>query len=162
MTYKSYIYIFNWKTKIKKCKTVLSKHIKFKIVIIWFEYLLEFNEVSFCFHMIREWIPNMKNLRLSNFYHHIWLFYEHLLVYCLVCVLAVLFYEILLPWKQDLGYAESENLEPQCTNMFFTSLCTCLIYQEEFTIKIIVQNSKRPRLNLFTFPKRLGWAKMPY
>ena len=81
MIYKNYIYIFNWKTKSKKVKTIFSERTKSEVVIIWFTYLFvdidtqirfvnwseplvyifsEFNEVSFCFHIFWEWIPNMR------------------------------------------------------------------------------------------------------
>ena len=49
----------------------------------------------------------MRTLGSQTPYHNIWLFYQHLLVYYLVYVLAIMFYEIFLPRKQDLDYSES-------------------------------------------------------
>ena len=100
-----------------------------------------------------------EDLRFSNFYHHICLFYEHLSVDYFFYVLAILFYEIFLPWKQDLGH--SENLQPQCSNTFYFHCTLAWFVKKSFviTIKIIVQYSKCPCLNLLNFRNRLGWTK---
>ena len=98
MIYKNYIYIFNWKTKTKKCKISFRERIKSKVVTIWFTYLFvnidtqikidiwskplvyilsEFIEVSFWFYVLWEWIQiwGAKILKLlSTYFAVLWTF----------------------------------------------------------------------------------------
>ena len=104
MIYKNYIHIFNWKTKNKKCKTAYSERIKYEVVIICFTYLFvniatqitfvnwseplvyiffEFNEVSFYFHMFRDWISNMRTKLLSLYLAVLWTFTRILFGLCI-------------------------------------------------------------------------------
>ena len=70
----------------------------------WFIYYLDLMKlVSFCFYsyciFITDYVwagvnSKYEELWFSNFYHYIWMFHEHLHVYCLAAVAFLLFFNV--------------------------------------------------------------------
>ena len=75
---------------------------------------------------------NSKYEEFSDVYHHIWLFYEHLLVYYLVYVLVILFCEIFFFMKAGFRFFRVLKTANPSVLRHFLPFCTRLIYQEEF------------------------------
>ena len=97
MIWKNCIYISYWKTKDKKCKNVFSEQIwgrhhmmylliqtyKLHLQILpnhWFIFSLNFMKLVSA--SVLGVNSKYEDLTFSNFYHHIWLPFEYLLVYC--------------------------------------------------------------------------------
>ena len=155
VVYKNYIYIFNWKTKNKKKKTVFSKRNKSAVVIIWLTYLFvnidtQISAFVYSGSEFQIWGPKVLKL-LSPYLTVLWTYTSIYLVY----MLAILFYEISLLWKQDLGHSESWKNSNHSVLGRFTSIVQLPWFIKKgfvIAIKVIIENSKCSCLNIFNFP----------